>query len=279
MRLRLNSNGQDPASIRPVKEDNFGDMVRTSLTLATVVLLTAVLGMAAMTVGLVLPRRWCFEYLYQGWALGITAAAGIRLTVEGADHLQDGVNYFFVGNHQSAMDIPIMIIVAGGRIRFLAKRSLFHIPIFGWVMRLHGFVPIDRTKARKAKNSIDKMLESTSRRPVSMLVFPEGTRADDESIRPFKHGAMKVCQRAGMAVVPFAVAGALRVHRRRVLRIRPGRLHVSIAQPIPFEEVAECRTDQLARRVREAVVRMYEDGCRKLSAPTGSAVAAVRGGW
>ncbi len=253
-------------------------MVRTSLTFAAVVLLTVVLGLAAMTIGLVLPRRWCFEYLYRGWAMGIMAAGGARLTIEGADHLQDGVNYFFVGNHQSAMDIPIMIIVAGGRVRFLAKRSLFHIPIFGWTMHLHGFVPIDRTKAREAKNSIDKMLDSVSRRPVSMLVFPEGTRADDESIRPFKHGAMKVCQRAGMAVVPFAVAGALRVHRRRVFRIRPGRVHVSIARPIPFEEVADCATDQLARRVREVVVRMYEGASEKLAAPTGSAVAAVRGG-
>ncbi len=278
MSLRLNSDGQDPGSLRPVQEDNIGGMVRAFVTFAAVVLLTVLCGLSALTVGLVLPRRWCFEYLYKGWALGITAAAGIRLTVEGAEHLQKGVDYFFVGNHQSALDIPIMIIVAGGRVRFLAKRSLFHIPVFGWVMYLHGFVPIDRTQARKAKKSIDKMLEFASRRAVSMLVFPEGTRADDESIRPFKHGAMKVCQRAGLAVVPFAVAGALRVHRRRVFRIRPGRVHVSIAQPIPFEEAVECRTDQLARRVRETVVRMYEDGCRKSSAPIDGAVAALRGG-
>ena len=101
------------------------------------------------------------------------------------------------------------------------------------------------------------------KRPISLLVFAEGTRIDDDVIKPFKHGSMNVCQRTGMSVVPLAIMGSRDIHRARIFRVNSGVVHVSIGRPIPADEVARHTTAELARRTRDEVVRLYEDAFDK----------------
>ena len=251
-------------------------MLRALWTFVVVVSLTVLFGIPSLTIGLFLPSRWCYDWCYHTWAKGIVAAAGVRLTVEGAEHLRHGENYFFVGNHQSAMDIPVLAVVIGGRMRFTAKRSLFRIPVLGWMMYRYGFVPIDRDNARKAKRSIDRMIERLKQRPVPFLAFPEGTRSVDGSVKPFKNGTMKVCQRAGMPIVCFAIAGTSDVHRRGVFKITPGRVQVSFAPPITPEEAKESTAADLALRTHEVVSRLHQAACLNLETARAKVAAPLR---
>lgn len=218
--------------------------------------LTSAGAMLVGTVGLFVPARWCYDPVFYLWSRAILAAAGVRMDVVHGDPICTNQAYFFVGNHQSAMDIPVMGVVTRGRIRFMAKRSLFSIPLLGWCMRLGGCAPIDRSSARAAKVSIDRMLERLARRPVSMVVFPEGTRSVDGRLSPFKRGALQVCQRAGLPIVPFAIDGALAVHARSAFRIRPGLVRVSLGAPLHADEVRMASPDALLARVEGEVRRM-----------------------
>ncbi len=238
-------------------------MFRAYWTFTATAVLALLYGIPALVVGVILPARECWEPLYQAWGRGILMAAGARLTVEGADQLSENEHYFFVANHKSAIDIPIMAAALRGRPRFLVKHTLFRVPILGWCMKQNGFVPIDRSNARKAKQSIDRMAARLDKRPMSLLVFAEGTRIDDDAIRPFKRGSMNVCQRAGLSVVPLAIAGSRDIHRARVFRVNPGSVHVSIGRPIPAAEVARQTTAELARTTLDAVVLLYEAACDK----------------
>lgn len=222
-----------------------------------------------MTVGLILPARWGFDLPYYLWSAGILAAAGVQLTVEGAERIAPRQAYFFVGNHQSAMDIPVLGVATGGHSRFMAKKSLFHIPILGWCMRLHGFVPIDRSSPRRAKHSIDAMLKRLHRRRVSMIVFPEGTRRTEDAVGDFKRGAMTVAQQSGMPLLPFAVHGSRDVHLARVFRIKPGPIRVAFGQVIPADGAKQLPSAVLCERVRDEVCLMYERlGTIKVIAPS-----------
>ncbi len=236
-------------------------MFRAYWTFTATVLLTLLYGIPALVLGLIFPARECWAPLYDAWGRGILMAAGARLTVEGADQLSENEHYFFVANHKSAMDIPVVVAALRGRPRFMVKHTLFRVPILGWCMRQNGFVPIDRSNARKAKQSIDRMVARLDKRPVSLLVFAEGTRTVDDAIKPFKHGSMNVCQRTGLSVVPLAVAGTRDIHRARIFRVHSGPVRVSIGRPIPAAEVARHTTAELARSTRDAVVRLYEDAC------------------
>jgi len=209
-----------------------------------------------MTVGLLIPARWCFNPTFRFWSWAILKAAGVKLVVTGAEHVPSDTPCFFVGNHQSAMDIPAMAVVTRGRVRFMAKKSLFYIPFMGWSIWMHGFVPVDRSNPRSAKRELDRMFKRLARKAVSMLVFPEGTRTEDGSIREFKRGSLRVCKQAAMPIVPFAIDGSRAVHRRHSSRVYSGTIRVALGRQISKGEIERLDVLVLSKRVRGDVLNL-----------------------
>jgi len=120
-------------------------------------------------------------------------------------------------------------------------------------MKRSEFIPVDRSSARKAKETIEKMLAVFREKPISLIIFPEGTRSRDGQLLPFRKGAMKICSRAALPVVPFAIEGSSAVSPAKRFSIKPGPVMLRFAEPIPAAEVAALSTDELHDRVREAV--------------------------
>jgi len=229
-------------------------MIRTIAT----ILATTILGLVVSACGLLIaivvwrPRRYA-SWGAKFWANGIMYAAGVRVAIDGMDRLPPDEAVFLVGNHQSAMDIPILLQAFRGKVRFMAKKSLFWVPIWGWWLYVAGFVPINRSNARAAHRSLERMLAFLRRNPISFVVFPEGTRSANGRLLPFRKGAMKICRRSGLSVVPFSIDGSLAVLARGHYRVRPGTVRLRLSTPIPAEEVAAMSSDELHDRVREAV--------------------------
>jgi 1-acyl-sn-glycerol-3-phosphate acyltransferase len=234
-------------------------MIRSLLVIVVTLILTIVLGTILITVGLLIPARWCFNPIFHFWGWGILKAAGVRLIVTGDEQVQPGTPCFFVGNHQSALDIPAMATVTRGRVRFMAKKSLFYIPFMGWAIWMHGFVPVDRSNPRTMKRVLDGMLKRLARNAVSMLVFPEGTRSEDGSVGEFRRGTLRVCRQAGMPIVPFSIDGSLAVHRRGALRIHSGPIRVCLGRPISKEEISGLEVPALSKSVRDRVLGLMHD--------------------
>ena len=202
------------------------------------------------------------------WARGTLRSAGVKVIVEGAERVPDTMACFFVGNHQSALDIPILLLARRGRAQFLAKESLFRIPIFGWSILRAGHLPISRSRPRITLERLEKMLKQVREHPLSLAVFPEGTRSPDGQLLPFRRGTMKICQRAGLSIVPFAISGSLGVHKRGSYRINPGTVRIRFSDPIPPDELSVLSIDRLLDRVVEAVA-----GGLDAPAPIGGVVA------
>jgi 1-acyl-sn-glycerol-3-phosphate acyltransferase len=228
-------------------------MIRALATLLVAVTFFAAACIPLLILGIVYRAPWSADWCSWVWSRLILRAAGVRLTVEGLEHVSATDHYFFVGNHQSAVDRSILIVALRGRVRFMAKDSLFRIPVFGQVLTLHDYVPVDRSRARKTMKSLDLMIERLQRRPRSLVVFPEGTRSVEGRLLPFRKGAMKICQRAGLGVVPFAISGSAKIHRRGVFRIQPGCVRIRFAEPLTADEVAAMSSGELHDRVRRAV--------------------------
>jgi len=213
-------------------------------------------GLPVFLLGVIYPSRKIVAWAARTWAHSMLGISGARLTIEGAAGLDDGRPRFFVGNHQSALDIPIIVAALGGDVRFMAKKSLFYIPIFGWVLSRYGFVPVDRTNARKAHGKLEQMIERLRKSPISFAAFPEGTRSRDGSLQPFRKGTLKICQRSGLPVVPFSIEGTLVVHHRDAFfHAYPGPVRLKFGKPITAEEIAEMAPGELYDRVRMTVAR------------------------
>ena len=127
-----------------------------------------------------------------------------------------------MANHQSLFDIPALLASLPGETKFLAKSSLFRIPIFGWALSAGGFVPIDRSDRSTARESFAAAIAALAR-GVSVLIFPEEARSLDGRVLPFQRGGFLLALKSGLPIVPVGIEGAFEVQPRRSFLIRPGR--------------------------------------------------------
>ncbi len=191
------------------------------------------------------------------WAQCLLGAAGVRVEVELDPALSGGGGggRVYVANHRSYFDIPILFAAAPANIRFVAKRSLFKIPIFGWSLAAGGFIPVDRADRSRARD----VWAAAARRVAagtSVVFFPEGTRSRDGAMLPFQRGAFLVALKAGVPVVPVGIEGARRVMPPGRFSATPGRVTVRFGAPVSPADYGVGGTAKLAERVRDEVGRL-----------------------
>ena len=183
------------------------------------------------------------------WARTILFAAQVRVTSELLGDLPKEP-VVFVSNHVSALDIPILFATLPRSFRIVYKRSLVYVPLMGLFLLAARNVPIDRSRAFRARRS----LASAARRirsGVSVALFPEGTRSGDSPMGAFKRGSFKLAVEAGAPVVPVSLIGLRKVVGRN--RITPGHVRVRIHQALGCFEGPEA-AETLARRA-ESMIR------------------------
>jgi 1-acyl-sn-glycerol-3-phosphate acyltransferase len=108
-------------------------------------------------------------------------------------------------NHESMADITALFYL-GHPFKWIAKQSLFYVPMVGWTMWLAGYIPLKRGK----KDSILRCMEKAGewlRNGVSIAMFPEGTRSIDGRVKPFKDGAFRLAVDYDVPIVPVALEG------------------------------------------------------------------------
>jgi 1-acyl-sn-glycerol-3-phosphate acyltransferase len=165
------------------------------------------------------------------WARLLVLSGGIRVEAD-LSELDPGKNYIFMANHQSNLDIPALFsVLSAYNFRFLAKKELFRIPLFGHSMARTGHINIDRQNRRKAMESIQTAVDFVAR-GMSLLIFPEGTRNPDPStLGEFKTGGMIVALKCKALVAPLIVTGGAGVLPKKNLRLRGGTIHIKALQP------------------------------------------------
>ncbi|MEW5773666.1 MAG: lysophospholipid acyltransferase family protein [Thermodesulfobacteriota bacterium] len=175
------------------------------------------------TLAVLSPTGRMARALGRTWGRLVLAFAGARLATD-LSGLDPDAAYIFMANHQSNLDIPTLYAVLGRRpFGFVAKESLFRIPLFGKAMLRAGHVPIDRDNPRKAMKAIEYAAEQTAK-GFSVVVFPEGTRGTDLSaLQEFKIGGMIMALKTGAPVVPLLITGTGAMLPKHALRLRPVR--------------------------------------------------------
>lgn len=216
---------------------------------------SVVMGSLAILAAAFPPRgRWAFP-VARLWARGLLLASGVRLNVTGSPRAAAGHEVVFMANHQSLYDIAVLLVSVPGRICFLAKRSLFRIPIFGWALAAAGFVPVDRADRSRARDAFTRAIVALES-GVSIVIYPEETRSLDGRIRPFRSGGFLMALKAGAPIVPVGIRGTLRVRSKRTLAIRPGPVEVRYGEPIASADFGVRRKRELIAEVEREVASL-----------------------
>lgn len=209
-------------------------------------------GTLAILGSAVPPRGRMMFAMARLWSHSLLAASWLDVAVEREAELDPGRSYVFLSNHQSLFDIPLLLATLPGQVRMMAKRSLFRIPIFGWSLAAGGFIPIDRGDRSTARESFAAAMERL-RGGVSILLFPEGTRAMTDRLLPFQRGGFLLAIKLGLPIVPVGIRGTRAVQRKGSLLIRPGRVTVRYGAPIEVADFGLKGKRELIGRARERI--------------------------
>jgi len=165
------------------------------------------------------------------WSRILLFLSGVTVEIKGTENLlQDGPQ-ILASNHQGAFDILALQAFIPMQFRWVAKKSLFKIPIVGWSMSLAGYIGIERERASSAYKSIEAAAERI-KNGTSVLIFPEGTRSATGELLPFKRGGFLLAVKSGVPVIPISITGTKDIMKKGSVLINPGRIKIVIGRPI-----------------------------------------------
>ena len=211
------------------------------------------------------------EFAAKTWARSLIRAAGVR--IEADLKTTRGLEKFVVvSNHQSNFDIPVLFdVFREVPIRFVAKDTLFRIPIYGKALAAAGHISIDRSNRRSAMKSIETAVASAQRGNVP-LIFPEGTRQTDLSqLGEFQIGGIVLALKCGLPVVPVIICGSGEVMPKGSFLVDPRRTIRVKALP-PIDPTAYSMKDR--EQFKDDLRKMMDAAYRELRAQEREPVGA-----
>lgn len=229
-------------------------------------IVSLVWGISIFSIYPFMPRHRRHDFIHNNvrwWALFLLRVlCGAKIDVHGLENIDRDSHYIIVSNHRSYVDIMVGNASLPIQFRWLAKQSLFSIPLFGQVMYLAGYIPIVREHALSAIRSLERSSDVLSTE-ASVWIFPEGTRTPELKLRKFKRGAFQLAQKTGIPILPVVMAGTDRIFEKPC-KISRQNIHVHVHEPLSYADFEleglsqRERMNKLMEAVRDTLQRSYD---------------------
>jgi 1-acyl-sn-glycerol-3-phosphate acyltransferase len=199
------------------------------------------------------PRTLGQRLVYDAFRLfaRLTGSLLFGLRVEGRHLFPADGAALICANHQSYFDPVLVGLACDRRLNYLARASLFKVPVLKHLIHYLDAIPIDRegTGIAGLKETLKRL-----KRGELVLIFPEGTRTRDGEVAPLKAGFSSLARRSKAALVPVGIDGAFQAWPRTQPLPSPERIHIVIGEPLGPGEIADLSDDEmvaeLERRIR-----------------------------
>jgi 1-acyl-sn-glycerol-3-phosphate acyltransferase len=164
------------------------------------------------------------------------------LRVVGRENWPQNGGGLICANHQSVFDPPLVGLTCERRMNYLARDTLFRVPILAPLIRFLDAIPIDREGM--GLSGIKETLRRLKAGEL-VLIFPEGTRTRDGEMGPLKPGFISLARRGGVPLIPVGFDGAYQAWPRTARFPRFGRIAVVIGEPISPEQISAASDEEL----------------------------------
>ncbi len=227
-------------------------MIRTIFVWFCIVIDTLILGSVVMIIYLLDRSGRTGHAVARLWARVIVWVSGVKVRLEGLEHVRGEGPYLFMSNHQGAYDIFALESHLPFHFKWLAKKELFSIPVLGWAMAAAGYISIDREGTRK---TVEAMNEAAQRiqEGMSVVVFPEGSRSPDGSIQPFKKGGFTLAIKSRVPIIPISITGSREVMPKGKWTTFPGEILIRIDDPIETQDYSLKDRKFLMEKVKQII--------------------------
>ncbi|MBU1275418.1 MAG: 1-acyl-sn-glycerol-3-phosphate acyltransferase [Proteobacteria bacterium] len=206
------------------------------------------------------------RYGARPWSRILLWASRVKVDVQGLENLERAGKgpMVLVCNHQSLFDILALLASLPVDFKFVVKKELGKVPLWGYAMKKAGYIFVDRGQSGQAgelmRQAVDKIKLGSA-----VLFFAEGTRSADGKLGQFKRGAFVLATLARADVAPVAIAGSAQVLPKKSWRIRPGHITVSV-----LPTISDPAVKKNSRLLMEATHRMLAQALDEPRPPAGS---------
>lgn len=233
--------------------------LKSAIAVPLFLLYTIVIS-AIFVIVMTLRLRRLGERLIQLWSRAFLLVPPMSFTVSGTENVKPDTQYFFLSNHLSNFDTPLLFRAIPTPIRYLAKKELYKIPVFAQALHVAGIIKIDRGAGARSYAAINEGVAKAKENGYSLIIFAEGTRSRDGDIHPFKKGAFRMAISTGLPVVPVTVNGTWEVWPPGSKVFYKGKADVVIHEPIETANLKPADINML----RDQVYGIIEGQFRQL---------------
>lgn len=200
-----------------------------------------------------------FEKLIKMACRSVLFCAGIRVKAEGLEHIAPNTQYIIMMNHVNIFDIFVFYGHFPGKARAVEEESHFKWPVYGWLVRRIGIIPINRKSGLKALNALKKAGDLIkARKDFSFAVLPEGTRTRTGKLSAFKKGGFLLALESGLDILPVIQMGAYEIQRKGRRTIIPGKVRLIFEKPIPSRDFSKENVSELIENTRHVFLKYVE---------------------
>ena len=164
-------------------------------------------------------------------------AGGITVEVFGRENLPERGPVLYVANHKSIFDTVALVSLIDDPLIFIGKKEVAKMPIVGKWFDALGNIYIDREDIRQSLKAIMTGIAEL-KEGQSVVIFPEGTRAQGDELREFKEGSFKLATKTKVPIVPIAIQDSYKVFEEKK-SVQKGKIYVNIGKVIHQEELGE----------------------------------------
>jgi cytidylate kinase len=239
--------------ISPLKQASDAILIDTSY-LSVQQIINKIIELHKQRIRRTFPKmKWAYWFVYSFARLFFRLL--FRLRVEGLEYFRPGAG-IIAANHVSLYDPEVVSVSCPEEVHFLAKESLFRIPILGRLIRVLNAHPVSRDASDAATfRLILRLLQSGKK----VILFPEGSRSDDGHVQPLEKGLPFLVQKAKCPIYPIYVSGAFEAwpRSRKFPKLR-GCITCAFGPPIEWEQFDKMEKKEAMRQINE---RTFEALC------------------
>lgn len=239
-------------------------MIRTIWVVINVIVATIPLSLIVVIGSYLGAKSRFYDQIPRWWARWVLWVTDVHVDVLGIENLALDRAQIIVANHVSWYDVLALAAHTPKRYRFVAKKELARVPLWGHAWVAAGHISVDRTDNQRAIASLDQAGRTILEDNSSVIIFPEGTRSRTGELQSFKKGAFLLALHNGIDIVPVGVQGTHHIMSRDSWRIRSGRIIVRFGRPVSPVGYDIRQRDELIARVRSEVAALLLPPAQKV---------------
>lgn len=202
------------------------------------------------------PRK--HDWLQRGLCRRIAFFSAATVVVRRAPGFDDKRTSFFMANHVNLFD-PFMLYCAIPQlVRGWELESHFNIPIYGWLMKRFGNVPVAAVRGPKELKRLWRLTQEAVDSGTSLIIFPEAKRTRDGHVGEFEDGGFRLAQQLGVPIVPVSLVGSIAHLRTGHWMLRPATITVYLHDTIETKGLRKEDVPALKQRVRKTIADPVE---------------------